>query len=159
MTTVVSSLTRIKIGIYTPATKKTDPKSKKTTTTKAKTDWYTIKAEEVSEGDSQDSEKLYVCENPEAEQVSFGQCEYSIELKGVLPQYKKFFRRLRLRQINANQYLPVVAIYEYEAGKWVLQSYYKGVTVGDIDRTKSDPFDVKMEALQQVYKNSKGELI
>ena len=145
MVTITQSLTRIQIGIYREANKKWD--------------WYKIKAEEVSEGDSQDSEKLFVCEQAEAESVSFGQCEYSIELKGVLPSFKQFFRSLRERQILNSPYLPSLAIYEYKAGKWVLQSYYRGIIVGDIDRTNSQPFDVKMEALQQVYRNSNNKII
>lgn len=145
MASVVQSFTRVKIGVYSPTSK---------TTT-----WSIIKAEEVSEGDSQDSEKIFISEQAEAAQVSFGQCEYSIELKGVLPTHKKYFRWLRERQIKNTLYLPSFVIYGKEGGTWKLQSYYKGVIIGDIDRSNSKPFDVKMEAISQLYRNANNDIV
>ena len=121
---------------------------------------YLIDCDEVKESDKQSSEKIFSCNSPDAKKISFGQCEYSIDLSGVFPEHKKLFNWIRERQRASNfQALPQLAIYGYDGGKVVLQSLYRQVYVEDNDRTNSKPFDVKLGALSRAYRNSQNQFI
>lgn len=119
-----------------------------------------IYCDEVSDEDKQSTEKIYTSDSNDAKKVIFGKCEYSIDLKGVLPQHKKLFNWIRERQRKGVfKALPSIGIYEYVDGKVTQISGYQYVYVTDISRTKAEPFDVKLEALKKAYRNSKNELI
>lgn len=121
---------------------------------------YQIYAESIDDDDKQDTEKVYTSDDADAKKVTFGKCEYTIDLKGVLPQHKQLFNWIRERQRKGVfTSLPRIAIYEYVDGKIKLMSLYNKVFVTDISRTNKETFDVKMEALTRVYRDSKNALI
>lgn len=121
---------------------------------------YQIYAEEVKEEDKQENEKYFTSDSHDAKYISFGKCEYSIDLSGILPDHKKFFNWIRERQRSGVfKSMPTMATYEYVEGKVTKMSSYKQVYVEDISRTGSEPFDVKLGALQKVYRDAKNKLI
>ena len=97
--------------------------------------------------------------------VAYGECEYSVDLSKVAPEHKKLFNLIRYRQrqgkmtLNGkNVGMPHLGTYEYVNGVLTHMEHYKGIIVTDISRTKNEPFDVKMEALERVYVNSKNQI-
>lgn len=120
---------------------------------------YTIKAEEIKTEDKQSIEKYKASDSHDPYAISFGECEYSIDLSSVAPEHKQFFTALRERQRKGANLLPYVATYEYVNGYLKLLEFYKKVYITDISRTKNEPFDVKMEALERVYRDAKNALI
>lgn len=122
---------------------------------------HTIRAEEIKTEDKQSVEKYEACDSHDPYAISFGKCEYSIDLSGVAPEHKRFFVWLRDKQRKGKfpTGLPVLQTIEYENGVLTQMEQYRNVYITDISRTKNEPFDVKMEALNRTYINAKGELV
>jgi len=121
---------------------------------------YTVRAEEVKTEDKQSVEKYKASDSHDPYAIAFGECEYSVDLSGVAPEHKTLFTWIRERQRKGVfKGLPQVATYEYENGVLKTLEHYKNVYITDISRTKNEPFDVKMEALERVYRNAKNALI
>ena len=122
---------------------------------------YTIRAEEIKTEDKQSVEKYESCDSHDPYAISFGKCEYSIDLSGVAPEHKKFFMWIRNKQRTGKfpKGLPLIQTIEYENGFTVQMEQYRNVYITDISRTKNEPFDVKMEALNRTYINAKGEFV
>lgn len=119
---------------------------------------YSIKAEEIKTEDKQTVEKYEACDDHDPYAIAFGKCEYSIDLSGVAPEHKRLFTWIREKQKSGYfpKGLPILQTFEYENQKFTQMESYKNVYITDITRTKNEPFDVKMEALNRVYRNDKG---
>lgn len=119
---------------------------------------YTIKAESVKDTDKQDIEKVYACDSHEANYVTFGKVEFSIDISGAQDR-RWLFERMRERQTQGafNYNYPILMTYKYDAkGKVIMDKYYSQVFCEEISGEGQDPFDVKLVAMKRSYRNSSG---
>lgn len=118
---------------------------------------YVIKAEGVKDSDKQDIEKTYATDSHDPNYVTFGKCEFSIDLNGV-QNFRWLFERIREVQTSgsfAKKY-PALSTYKYNnQGKVVMDKYYADVFVEEISGENQDPFDVKLVPMRRVYRDSK----
>lgn len=120
---------------------------------------YTIKAEKAKYTDKQSIETTYASDSHDPQQIHFGKCEYSIDLSGC-QNYRTLFTWIRERQRSGYfKGQPHLAIYRYDNGKVVQDSYFKGVFVEEISKENQDPFDVKLVAMSRMYRDAKNKLI
>ena len=121
---------------------------------------YTIRAEEVKSDDKQKNQKYKATDSHDAYAVSFGECDYSIDLKGVQPANKELFLILRERaRLGRSDALFTFATYEYVNGVLTPMENYPKADVVDISRKNNEPFDVKIESLKRQYRNAKNKII
>jgi len=121
---------------------------------------YTIRAEEVKTDDKQKNEKYKATESHDPYAISFGECEYSIDVKGISPQFKHLFMSLREHTRVGNQKAFFkFATYEYIDGKLTPLEYYDTAYLEDLSRTNNEPFDAKIGSLSRLYRNAQNKLI
>lgn len=120
---------------------------------------YTIKAEKAKYTDKQSIETTYASDSHDPQQIHFGKCEYSIDLSGC-QNNRTLFTWIRERQRSGYfQGQPHLAIYRYDNGTVVQDSYFKGVFVEEISKENQDPYDVKLVAMSRMYRDAKNKLI
>lgn len=121
---------------------------------------YTVRAEETKTTDKQKNEKYKASESHDPYAISFGESEYSIDVKNVDPAHKHLFIQLReLARQGKNKALFRYATYEYDQGVLTPMEHYDTCYVEEITRTDNKPFDVKIGALSRVYRNAQNKLI
>lgn len=119
---------------------------------------YTIKCESVKDTDKQDIEKVYACDSHEANYITFGKTEYSIDLSGV-QSHRWLFQRMRERQTQGafNYTYPTLVTFKYnEKGQPKIDNYYMHVFVEEMSGENQDPFDVKLIAMKRLYTDKNG---
>ena len=121
---------------------------------------FIIKAEKVKDTTKQDIEKTYACDSHDPNYITFGKCEYSVDLSGVQSHRWVFERILETQEDGSfNGNYPRIAIYKYDAkGKASTDKYYIYCFVEEISGENQDPYDVKLVSMQRVLRNSKNEL-
>lgn len=121
---------------------------------------YQIKAEEIKDTDKQDIEMTYASDSHDPNEVTFGKCEYSIDLSGV-QSHRYLFLHIREKQKARSDFasLPNLTTFKYAAdGKVVVDKVFRAVFVEEISGTNNEPFDVKLKAVTRVYRDAKNEL-
>lgn len=121
---------------------------------------YTVRAEETKTTDKQKNEKLKASESHDPYAISFGESEYSIDLKGVDPAHKHLFMQLREQaRLGKKKAIFKFATYEYVEGVLTPMEHYPESYVEEISRTDNKPFDVKIGSLSRLYRNASNKLI
>ena len=119
---------------------------------------YNVKCESIKDTDKQDIEKVYASDSHQANYVTFGKTEYSIDLSGV-QSYRWLFERMREVQNSGGfaYQFPQLVIFKYnDTGKVVVDKYYSEVFCEEISGENQDPFDVKLVAMKRAYTDNKG---
>lgn len=121
---------------------------------------YTVRAEETKTTDKQKNEKYKASESHDAYAISFGESEYSIDLKGVDPAHKALFIQLR-EQARGGRKKAIFkfATYEYVEGVLTPMEYFPEAYVEELTRTDNKPFDVKIGSLSRLYRNANNKII
>ncbi len=121
---------------------------------------YIIKAEKVKDTVKHDMEKTYACDSHDPNYLTFGKCEYSIDLSGV-QSHRTLFEQIQEAQVDGsfNGNYPRIAVYKYDkTGKASTDKYYIYCFVEEISGENQDPYDVKLVSMRRVLRNSKNEL-
>lgn len=121
---------------------------------------YQIKVGGAKLSDKQDIEKTYSTDSHQPNKITFGKCEYSLDLSDV-QSHRYLFIWIRERQKTGNfaNGFPNITTYKYNSKGQLTTDYsLKGCFVTEISEEDVGLFDVKLDVMNRAYRDSKNSV-